>query len=101
MKPVHKALLVFVGAMVLMGAMFLGASQVGRNSADLQTVCDKVNAVRTYIDKLVQRTTANASQPPAKVADPAVQTLIDEGRKANEEFKQFAHEQSEKARCEI
>lgn len=91
------ALLLFFAA----GQITETVRQVPRNSADIATVCDKVNAVRVYVDSLVQRTTTNADRPPAQVSDPAVQKLIDDGRKANEEFKRFAREQSKKARCVV
>lgn len=91
----------FLAGAAVMVTTFIGTRIVTENRSDIGTVCTKVNAVVDYVDSLVQRTTANADRPPARVSDPEVQRLIDEGRDASEEFKRFAAEQSNKARCGV
>lgn len=98
---IRKALAVVAGTLLLSASVFFATSQVSENTTNLDTVCTKVNAVVHYLDSLVERTTANADRPAVQVADPEVQKLIDQGRKANEEFKAFAAAQSKKARCRV
>lgn len=64
-----------------------------------ERICEANNRTVDYVDALVAKTNMNADRPPVTVADPAVQKLIDEGRKQSAEFRRFAKEQSKLARC--